>query len=147
MSHARKIVLLLGLMFITLLSCRQKSINGVIIGRDLYVMQSYSKNRELCSYIERTLKKDQKALVELTVFWCGGAAGCYDLSYVITQIIFKVGEKEFIGLTNGLTKLQRANLMSLIDAGLEYGDNNYDGKMDDAHFETTFPALYRVLNE
>lgn len=128
------------------MGCRQ-SVDGIIIGGNLYEMQTLSDNRKLCSIIKRTLNKDQHALVELTDYWCGGASGCYDLGYILTQIIYKVGEKEFINLIQGLPKNKKQELLSLIGAGLEYGDNNYDGKMDDTTIEVAFPSLNKALNE
>lgn len=34
-----------------------------------------------------------------------------------------------------------------IDVGLEYGDNNYDGKMDNKKSENEFPNLMKKLTE
>ena len=38
-------------------------------------------------------------------------------------------------------------LESMINVGLEYGDNNYDKKMDELIFVNEFPKLNRFLNE
>lgn len=127
--------------------CEQRSVDGIIIGSDLYGMQTFSANRKLCSIIRRILNKDQRAIVELTDYWCGGASGCYDLGYVLTQIVYKVGEKEFINLIQGLPKNKKQELLSLIGAGLEYGDNNYDGKMDETTIEVALPSLNKALME
>ena len=101
------ILLIISLTHIALTSCRQNKVDGVIIGNALFENQDYSTNKTLCNIIKRTLDKDQHALIELTEFWCGGAAGCYDLGYVLTQIINKIGEPEFIKLTHGLTEKQK----------------------------------------
>ena len=133
--------------FILLTSCRQSKVDGVIIGNTLYENQDYATNKRLCDIINRTLDKDQQALIELTEFSCGGAAGCYDLGYVLTQIINRIGEKEFVKLINGLTEKQKNEISGLIVVGLEYGDNDYDGKMDDTTISATFPDLDQALTE
>jgi hypothetical protein len=133
--------------FILLTSCRQSKVDGVIIGNTLYENQDYLTNKRLCDIINRTLDKDQQALIELTEFSCGGAAGCYDLGYVLTQIINRIGEKEFVKLINGLTEKQKNEISGLIVVGLEYGDNDYDGKMDDTTISATFPDLDQALTE
>ena len=133
--------------FVLLTSCRQSNVDGVIIRNTLYENQDYSTNKRLCDIINRTLNKDKRALIELTEFWCGGAAGCYDLGYVLTQVINRMGEQEFIILVNGLTEKQKSEIGGLIEVGLEYGDNDYDGLMDDTTISTTFPDLERALTE
>jgi len=126
-------------------SCKQDKVNGIIIGSDLLFAQDYSENRKLCSLINRALEKDAKAVEEITNMNCGGASGCYDLGYVLTQLITRLGEKEFIKLTIGLSKSTKNSIQGLIMAGLEYGDNEYDGKMDDKRISEVFPNLEKVL--
>jgi len=147
MRHNSSILIFIVLTSCIFVGCKQQSVDGVIISNGLYDMQTFSTNRELCSIIKRTLNKDPHALVELNNYWCGGGAGCYDLGFVVTQIIYKVGEKEFINLVQGLSKKEKQGLLSLIGAGLEYGDNNHDGKMDDTTIEVAFPSLNKALNE
>ncbi|UXE68672.1 MAG: hypothetical protein KA713_08920 [Chryseotalea sp. WA131a] len=99
--------------FILLTSCRQSNIDGVIIGNTLFENQDYPTNKRFCNIINRTLEKDQQALIELTEFSCGGAAGCYDLGYVLTQVINRIGEQEFIKLINGLTEKQKNEIKGI----------------------------------
>jgi hypothetical protein len=140
-------ITLASITFILLTSCRQSNVDGVIIGNTLYENQDYSTNKRLCNIINRTLEKDQQALIELTEFSCGGAAGCYDLGYVLTQVINRIGEQEFIKLINGLTEKQKNEINGLIAVGLEYGDNDCDGKLDDTTITATFPELKQALTE
>jgi len=126
-------------------SCQQKEVNGIWIGETLYENQSFVKQQELRQLIRQTLNKDEKALAKLCGFWCGGGAGCYDLGFVVTQIIYSIGEKDFIAMASTLDKEQSATLESLIMAGLEYGDQNKDGKADGKTVETEFPALFERL--
>lgn len=136
------IILLVGL---TLTSCRQNEVDGILIDHTLYENQSLSDNRELRQLIHQTLNKDEKALAKLNKFWCGGGAGCYDLGFIITQIIYRIGEKEFASMVKKLNKEETNSIEGLIMAGLEYGDNDKDGKMDDKRIENEFPELQQLL--
>lgn len=135
-------MLLFGL---TLASCSLNEVDGIRIDQTLYENQSFVKQQELRQLIRQTLNRDEKALAKLSDFWCGGGAGCYDLGFVITQIIYRVGEKDFIAMASTLDSKQSAVLESLITAGLEYGDQNKDGKVDNRRIETEFPALSELL--
>lgn len=136
------IILLAGL---TLTSCRQNEVDGILIDHTLYENQNLSDNRELRQLIHQTLNKDEKALAKLNKFWCGGGAGCYDLGFIITQIIYRIGEKEFASMVKKLNKEETNSIEGLIMAGLEYGDNDKDGKMDDKRIENVFPELQKFL--
>ena len=136
------IILLVGL---TLTSCRQNQVDGIIIDHTLYENQSFSDNRELRQLIHQTLNKDEKALAKLSKFWCGGGAGCYDLGFIVTQIIYRIGEKEFASMVEKLNREETNSIEGLIMAGLEYGDNDKDGKMDDKRIENEFPELQKLL--
>jgi hypothetical protein len=136
------ITLVVGLAFS---SCRQNEVDGIFIDHTLYENQSFSDNRELRQLIHKTLNKDEKALANLNSFWCGGAAGCYDLGFIVTQIIYRIGEKEFASMVEKLSKEETNSLEGLIMAGLEYGDNDKDGKMDDKRIENEFPELQKLL--
>lgn len=137
------ITLILGLTFS---SCKQNNVDGIIIEETLYIHQDFKSNRQLRNLIKRTLHKDEKALAELNKFWCGGGAGCYDLGFVMTQIIYKLGEKEVIQMVNKLENEETRGIKGLIAAGLEYGDNDKDGKMDEKRIEDEFPELLILLN-
>jgi len=126
-------------------SCRQNEVDGILIDHTLYENQSYSDNRELRNLIHETLNKDEKALAKLNKFWRVGAAGCYDLGFVVTQIIYRIGEKEFATMLEKLTREETNSIEGVIMAGLEYGDNDKDGKIDDKRIENEFPELYKLL--
>ena len=136
-------ILTIGL---TLTSCKHNEVDGILIDHTLYVNQSIERNKELRQLIRQTLNKDEKALANLNNFWCGGGAGCYDLGFIVTQIIYRIGENDFIEMINKLESKQIYGLEGLIIAGLEYGDNDKDGKMDNKRIETEFPELYKLLN-
>lgn len=132
---------------VTFQSCTTKEVDGIIIGSDLqFSVETEHSNRTLVNLIKKTLRKDPKALIELSDFDCGGGAGCYDLGFVISQIVYKLGEKDFIKLTDKLTFEQRQGIKTDISAGLEYGDNNKDGKMDETTIDKEFPALTKWLD-
>ncbi len=142
-----KFFLTILLFVTTLISCDHAEVDGVFIDHTLYENLTSSKQTELKKLIRLTLNKDEKALTRLNKFWCGGAAGCYDLGFVVTQIIYRLGEDEFINMVVKLDRERISGLEGLIAAGLEYGDNNKDGKMDNKQIETEFPRLHKVLSE
>ncbi|RZK07599.1 MAG: hypothetical protein EOO46_14530 [Flavobacterium sp.] len=107
--------------------------------------QSLEKNRELRQLIRQTLNKDEKALAKLNDFWCGGGAGCYDLGFIVTQIIYRLGDKDFTEMVAKLDENELTGLEGLIMAGLEYGDNDKDGKMDNKKIDTEFPELLKQI--
>jgi hypothetical protein len=133
------------LVALTLVSCQKNEVDGIIIGHNLLENQSFSDNRELVSLIRQTLNKDEKALAALTEYWCGGASGCYDLGFIVTQIIYRLGEDEFSKMVYKLNDKETEALEGLIAVGLEYYDNDKDGKMDEKRIENEFPNLYNVL--
>lgn len=145
MKKLTKIVLTTFIIGLTLVSCKQNEVEGILIDQTLYVNQTLSKNKELRQLIRQTLNKDEKALTKLTDFWCGGGAGCYDLGFIVTQIIYKLGEKDFMTMVDKLDNKEIRGLEGLIMAGLEYGDNDRDGKMDNKRFENEFPELFQIL--
>ena len=132
---------------ITFSSCIKTEVEGIKIGHNLYDTRGYSTNKELVNLIKQSLKKDEKSLAKLINFWCGGGAGCYDLGIVITQIISKIGEDEFVIMTNKLSTDDKEMLVALIRAGLEYGDYNKDDKMDQTTIDKVFPKLYAILGK
>lgn len=132
---------------LTLTSCDHTEVHGIFVDHTLYENLTFSKRIELKKLIRRTLKKDEKALTSLNNFWCGEAAGCYDFGFIMTQIIYRIGEDEFIKLVVKLKREELLELEGLITVGLEYGDNNKDGKMDNKRIETEFPTLYKALSD
>ena len=146
----RKIPLLLLTFFLSILtlsSCDHTEVDGIFVDHTLYENLTISDQIDLKKLIRRTLEKDERALTKLNNFWCGGAAGCYDLGYIMTQIIYKIGENEFIKMVQKLKREDIVGLEGLIRVGLEYGDNNKDGKMDDKKIQTEFPKLYKILTD
>jgi hypothetical protein len=77
----------------------------------------------------------------LTEFWCGGGAGCYDLGFVTTQLVYRIGENDFMKMAEKLTEKQKNELRDLLSVGFEYG--NYTDK----NIVTEFPNLNRFLTE
>tara|TARA_B110000090_G_scaffold67967_1_gene77794 strand:+ start:401 stop:832 length:432 start_codon:yes stop_codon:yes gene_type:complete len=134
-------------LILTIISCKKEKIDGIIIGDTLFVHQSVSENRKMVNLINQALKKDKNAIIEIINFPNGGAASSYDLGYVLTQIIYRIGENEFADILKKIPKSERNEIEGLIAVGLEYGDNDYDGKMDEKRMETEFPKLTEILNE
>jgi hypothetical protein len=145
MQKLIKIVLVAIIFVVTLVSCKQREVEGILIGSTLYESQTHSQNKELRLLIKHTLNKDEKALAELNDFGCGGGAGCYDLGFVVTQIAYKIGEEDFMAMVKKLDNKEIRDLESLVVAGLEYGDNDRDGQMDNKRIENEFPELSKLL--
>lgn len=112
----------------------------------LYKNLSSKKRDEPTNRLRKTLVNNEKALGDVSRFWRGGAAGCYDLGFVVTQRIYRIGEDKFAEMASKLTEEERQALNELISVGLEYGDNNNDGKPDDKRGATEFQKLFRVLS-
>ena len=132
---------------LSLFGCKRQEVDGIRIGETLYVHQSLDENQRFRSLIEQTLKKDSQALVGLQDFPCGGGAGCYDLGVIITEIVYRNGEADFIAMVKKLSQNQKRQIWSYIRAGLEYGDFNSDGKTDNKRIEDEFPELFDELNK
>ena len=122
-----------------LTGCKQDNVNGIQIDDTLYTHQSYSENKEFCKLIKLTLDKDVSSLDSLIEWNCGGGAGCYDLGFVIVQIIYKMGESDFNKFCMNLDSNKKLRLVDLIMAGLEYG---YESTRS---FKVEFPLLYSNL--
>ncbi|WP_089373567.1 hypothetical protein [Dokdonia pacifica] len=129
------------ILIFTLFSCKQKEVDGIEIGQTLYANQSLEQNRKLTELISQILNKDSNALSELTEFWCGGGAGCYDLGFVTTQLVYRIGENDFIKMAEKLTEKQKILLSGLLSVGFEYG--YYTEK----NIVTEFPKLNKLLTE
>lgn len=140
---AQIILLIVGIIFFN--SCIKTEVEGIKIGHNLYDTQGYTYNRELVGLIKQALNKDEKSIIQLMEFSCGGAAGCYDLGYVLVQIVYKIGEEDFITMTNKLTLDQKRNLKGFIDVGLEYGDNRIFDKTGSTTIDKVFPKLHIIL--
>ena len=137
----KKIALLLIL--ISFIACNKSEVDGIKIGNTLIENQSYSENQKLIASIKGTIKQENKSLVSLLNISCDGAGG-YDLASVITQIIYKVGEDNFLNMTKSLTAEEKNLLKGFIEVGLEYG-YPIDGKNPNQKVEKEFPKIYENL--
>jgi hypothetical protein len=144
-KFVKRIILLF--LTIILVGCKKEKVDGINIGDTLFVHQSLTENRKMENLIYQALKKEKKAIIEIKNFPNGGAASSYNLGYILTQIIYRIGENEFAEILREIPKLERNGIEGLIAVGLEYGDNNYDGKMDNKKIESEFPKLTKILNE
>ncbi|WP_400075453.1 hypothetical protein [Winogradskyella sp. R77965] len=135
----------LVLSFIFFLGCKTDNVNGILLENNLVVHQDYSKNKRMVSLIKSSLNKDSSAFKSLIEFSHGGGESGYNLGYVITQIINKIGEDEIIKMVSKYDSNELNNFRSYIDVGLEYGDNDYDGEMDETYIKDEFPKLNKYL--
>ena len=141
----KKIIFLF--LIINVFSCKNQTTDGIIIGDTLLAHQSLSENRKIESLISKSLNKEKKAIVELINFPNVDGEGSYELGYVLTQIIYRIGENDFAKLLIEIPQSERNEIEGLIAVGLEYGDNDYDGEMDDKRIAFEFPKLIEILKE
>ena len=141
----KRILIALFIMF-SLISCLKNNINGIIISDTLLSNQSFQENKNLNKIINQCLNKEFNGFKKLLEFNCGDGARCYDLGYILTQIIFRIVEDDYIKVISKLSKKDQINLNSFIKVGLEYGDNNYDEKMDNLRINDTFPKIVNFTN-
>lgn len=125
-------------------SCEQREVEGITISGTLTVQQDYTTNRRMCQLISQSLHHDSQALAELVAFDCGGAALCYDLGDVITQILCRVGEPEFMRMTAHFSAQQQRDMRSFLEVGLEYGSHSVRKRLGNSVREQ-FPLLDRQL--
>ncbi len=139
-----KSIFLIGISLVV--GCKKQEVEGIKIGDTLLVHQTQTQNQELIKAIQKTIKLDESGLDKLVNFECGGGAGCYDLGFVFSQIIYKIGEDKFVNLVRQIEPNKINGLKGLIEVGLEYGDNDNDGEMDNKKIELEFPNLNSILN-
>ena len=130
-----------------IISCKKENVEGIIIGKTLLENQSIIENRKLDTIIKLTINGDINSLRRLNHFPCNEGSACYDKGYIITQIIYKIGEQKFNLMIDKLDKKELFGIEDYIKAGLEYGDNDYDGKIDNLKAENEFPLLMKKLAE
>ena len=133
------------LFFIILFSsCNKSEFREIRFGNTLIENQTFSQNKRLCKAVEGTLQGDKNALIILINFNCGSASGCYDLGSVITQIVYKIGEDDFLKMVKKLNPEQKSNLRGFIDVGLEYG-YRLNGKSKNKVIKDQFPKIDNEL--
>jgi len=124
-----------------MISCSVKHYDGIEIPYSIHIRTDFL-DRKVRKVIKSALKYDPNAfkkLIELSTE-VDGESG-YDLGYVLTQIINRIGEDNFIKLTENLAHDEKQLLKIFIMAGLEYGDNNYDGKSDKEKIENVYKKI------
>ncbi len=128
-----------------LFGCKQQQVGEVRIADDLFNAISYHEYSDLKEGITKSLNGDSTGLKQLILYDCGGGALCYDLGYVISQIAYRTSESAMIKMATYLDGSEKKRLFELISAGLEYGDNNYDGIADKLTIVVEFPELSKQL--
>lgn len=134
-------IFLLILLVLFLVGCNRDNAGGIKIEHTLYSSMDYFENKKLCNLIESTLNKDKESLTRLVNFDCEGGTESYELGFIIVQIISKLGEDEFMKMSQNLTSLDKHRLVESINVGLMYGHP------EDLNFEDEFPLLYEQLKE
>ncbi|MEG1199869.1 MAG: hypothetical protein RSD53_10785 [Algoriella sp.] len=139
-----KTITLISILVFTI-SCTVKEYKKVVIP------YSINNRSDLMSYklkgiIDSAFRLESDAFIdfiELSNTVDGESA--YDLGYVLTQIIYMIGEDEFLKTINNFTNDEKEILISFINVGLEYGDNDYDNIQDNRKIENEFPIIQQTL--
>lgn len=134
-------------LMLTFGGCKKEKVEEIIIGETLLNHQSLFENQKLEILICQSLKKDKNSIIALKNFPNGGAGSAYDLGYILTQIIYKMGEDDFASVLREIPKSERNEIEGLIAVGLEYGNNDYNGKIDNEKLKSEFPILYKILKK
>ena len=138
-------IFLIFTFFTSLISCSVKEYDGIKIPYSIHIRTDFL-DRKVRNVIKSALNYESNAFKEFIELSneVDGESG-YDLGYVLTQVINRIGEDKFIELTKELTNNEKQLLKSFIRVGLEYGDNNYDGKMDNERIEKIYVKINQEL--
>ena len=105
----------------------------------------FTDDAHLTQLINQALTAEPQAWAQLIRYDCGGGSFCYDLGYILSQLVYRVGEEKMLVVVQHLNQLEKFLWADLLRAGLEYGDQNNDSVQDNRRIETEFPALQRAL--
>jgi hypothetical protein len=97
------------------------TVQGIVLDDTFYTGQSISNNFRYRYLVKSSLSGDENSFAELINFWCGGGAGCYDHGHVLIQILIKIGDEKFSIMIKKLNNVDKSYLISLLQAGQEYG--------------------------
>ncbi|WP_322969493.1 hypothetical protein [Faecalibacter sp. LW9] len=138
-------IFLIFTFFTSLISCSVKEYDGIKIPYSIHIRTDFLDTK-VRKVIKSALNYESNAFKEFIELSneVDGESG-YDLGYVLTQVINRIGEDKFIELTKELTNNEKQLLKSFIRVGLEYGDNNYDGKMDNERIEKIYAKINQEL--
>ncbi|MBA5628280.1 hypothetical protein [Moheibacter lacus] len=129
-------------LFYAFLFCTKNEESGVKFGNIFTNHQNYISNLEFRKNIKKALNQDENGIIWLYEVPVDGESS-YEMGYIITQIIYKIGEEKYLKMVKKLNIDQQRFALGYITVGLEYGDNDYDGEMDNTKFENEFPLLYQ----
>lgn len=135
----------IALMTILTISCTVKEYKKVVIPYSIN-NRSDLMSWKLKGIIDSAFRMESDAFRDFIVLSnTVEGESAYDLGYVLTQIIYMIGEDEFLKTINNLTNDEKAILISFINVGLEYGDNDYDNIQDNKRIEDEFPLIQQKL--
>lgn len=123
------------------MSCKKEKIQDITIGTTLVENQSYSDNRALSNLIVQTLDGNNESLKKLIYFDCGSGSGCYDLGYIIKQIVDKLGEATFNNMIIDFSPDDLIYLKELIRVGMMYNHQNSGC----SNFDKCYPKISETI--
>ncbi len=117
-------------------------VKNIHLGNTLVQNQGLKENGELVKLVTDVLNEKRSSLGKLIHFDCGGLSSCYDLGFILTQLIYEIGEQKFVTISNEFDKTSLHQLSDFIDVGLAFG---YKMKPDKIAEE--FPILRKLINQ
>ncbi len=144
MKTSKKILKILAVLIVCLtlfyafLFWTKNEESGIKISNEITVYQNFYTNLVFRNHIKQTLNQDEKSLVIIMDSSTGGSHS-YAMGEVITQIAYKIGEKDFLKMVEKLNTKQKILTKDYIEVGLMY---SYDYR----EMKEEFPLLYQYFN-
>lgn len=96
-----------------------------------------------CELINKSLKKDSKAILKLSKITLNDGVSSYQHGAVLLEVIDKLGELRYCEIIDKMSEKEKRKVYYAILAGLDYTENpKYFGKK----IEDVFPKLRKLLN-
>ncbi len=131
-------------LFYAFLFCKKSEESGIKIGYVFTVEQNYLSNYIFRSDIRKAINQNENGLINLLEVSTDGESS-YEMGFIMSQIVYKIGEENFINMIKKLNSRQKSDIYSYIEVGLLYGDQNNDGEFDDKRIEKEFPLIFEYF--
>ena len=131
------------ILLVALQSCNSEKCNSVSnfdVG-ELLLISSKEKSYNYCELLENAIKKDQEAIIKISLLQFDGSAG-YDHGYVLVKLIDTIGENEYLKAIQNIYNKEKGFIEGYLDVGLEYGNIK---KFQEQSLEKAFPKIYTFL--
>lgn len=133
-------LLIIGLQF---LSCSSKCSVSNIEVPETIIITSKENRINYCELLEKSLKKDRRAILELSLLDFDNSIG-YEHGSILVDLIKAIGENEYIILIGQVNSKEKKKIEAYIEVGLMYHD---DAKLKEKPIEKIFPELSVFLEK